>query len=475
MGSSKIVALLFLVASTFASDALISKPVTKIKLLSEIRIAPTRSTINQPKRLAVNSTQILVQPDKTNIGASGNAAPFTPVGIDFHGGSTLDQGVNVYLIWYGSWTTLSRNIVKAFVNSLGPSNAATSGSVRSWWNTNCMYYSKTGAYLKPNVVLKKEAFDSYSQGSYSLSGDQIARIVTDKLESGALPVDPNGAYMVIPSKDTSVSGFCSSWCGYHTGTYYSNVAIKFALVGNAVSQCPYSCDYASSPNGDPDGADGLLSIFAHELTEIATDPWGNGWWYSRTGDENADKCAYKYGTIKYDSGGNAYNLVGNYGYKFRIQQNWDPKSGKCVSGAGSTVPTPRPSPSPPPPSGGCRSSISTGNVGTFITLFSQEGYKGSQYRVESPTVNGCSALNEVKLKSMLIDWNVKDGSLSHTGCRKITLWTTLNCQGWGKSWTLSQPWNPKKFDYPKTEETNLTKLSSAEWNASQIHSVGCSQ
>ena len=39
----------------------------------------------------------------------------------------------------------------------------------------------------------------------------------------------------------------------------------------------------------------MASIIAHELEEAATDPDLNAW-YDRRGDENADKCAWTFGT-----------------------------------------------------------------------------------------------------------------------------------------------------------------------------------
>ena len=50
----------------------------------------------------------------------------------------------------------------------------------------------------------------------------------------------------------------------------------------------------TSPNGNA-GADGMASIIAHELEEAATDPDLNAW-YDATGAENADKCAWTFGT-----------------------------------------------------------------------------------------------------------------------------------------------------------------------------------
>jgi hypothetical protein len=78
-----------------------------------------------------------------------------------------------------------------------------------------------------------------------------------------------------------------------------------------------------APNGNV-GADGMASIIAHELAEAASDPDLNAW-YDRRGYENADKCAWTFGTTSGTSGAK-YNVeLGTR--KFLIQQNWVNASG----------------------------------------------------------------------------------------------------------------------------------------------------
>jgi hypothetical protein len=63
----------------------------------------------------------------------------------------------------------------------------------------------------------------------------------------------------------------------------------------------------------------MASIIAHELEEAATDPDLNAWYDSR-GYENADKCAWTFGTESTASNGSKYNVtLGSRQYL--IQQN----------------------------------------------------------------------------------------------------------------------------------------------------------
>jgi hypothetical protein len=64
----------------------------------------------------------------------------------------------------------------------------------------------------------------------------------------------------------------------------------------------------------------MASVLAHELEEAVTDPDLNAW-YDTTGKENADKCAWKFGTTYTTSNGALANMkLGARDYL--IQQNW---------------------------------------------------------------------------------------------------------------------------------------------------------
>lgn len=79
-----------------------------------------------------------------------------------------------------------------------------------------------------------------------------------------------------------------SYCGWHTYNYVGNTPIKYSFVGNALTRCPSGCmKQVTGPHGS-DGADGMVSVIAHELAEAVSDPLINGWFRSSDGKENAD-------------------------------------------------------------------------------------------------------------------------------------------------------------------------------------------
>jgi hypothetical protein len=242
----------------------------------------------------------------------GTAAPGN--GISNHGGPVLTGTVNVYYIWYGNWSgNTATTILTDFANNVGGS---------PYFNINKTYTGVTGA-----VHYAGSTTDSYSQGT-SLTDAQIQTVVSSAITSGRLVKDTNAVYFVLTSSDvTASSGFCTQYCGWHTHGTISGSDIKYSFVGNP-DRCPSACaDQTVGPNGNA-GADGMASIVAHELEEATTDPDLNAW-YDNRGAENADKCAWTFGTT-YSSGGALANVhLGARDYL--IQRNWVNASGGYCS------------------------------------------------------------------------------------------------------------------------------------------------
>jgi Phosphate-induced protein 1 conserved region len=96
-----------------------------------------------------------------------------------------------------------------------------------------------------------------------------------------------------------------------------------------------SVNTSKSPNGDA-GVDAMMSVIAHELAEAVSDPISDidneRAWQDSNGSENADKCAWGYGTTYKTSNGASANGKIN-GKDYLIQRNWDPVLGSCQSSA----------------------------------------------------------------------------------------------------------------------------------------------
>ena len=218
--------------------------------------------------------------------------------------------VTAYYIWYGNWSGNSAvTILTDLIQNIAPS---------AYYNINTTYYNASNASVVNAVSYGGSTTDNYSRGT-ALSDSAIQGIVSDAITSGRLPNNSAGVYFVLTSADVNAtSGFCTSYCGWHTYGTIAGSNIKYSFVGNA-DRCLSSCAAQNQgPNGNA-GADAMASIIAHELEEAVTDPNINAWYQGRY-QENADKCAWTFGATYSSNGALANMHLGNRDYL--IQQNW---------------------------------------------------------------------------------------------------------------------------------------------------------
>jgi len=217
-------------------------------------------------------------------GSTGNTTA-----LRYHSGPVINTPT-FYIIWYGNWnqtngtdTPSGQQIIRDWAGSIGSSD---------YFRINATYSQKP---VSGTALYGGEYTYTGSVTTTSLSDANILTIVSGSIGSGKLSYNPNGVYMVVTSSNVNESsGFCTQYCGWHTAGSASAGHVRYAFVGNA-ARCLSSCAIQStSPNGNP-GVDGSISVLSHELEEATTDPDLNAWYDSR-GAENADKCAWTFGS-----------------------------------------------------------------------------------------------------------------------------------------------------------------------------------
>jgi hypothetical protein len=249
-------------------------------------------------------------PHDSGAPTAGSTGPITPA-IVWHGGPVMTGMPTPYLIWYGNWnqsngsdTPAGQQIVRDFIHGLSGSN---------YYVTNASYTGVTGALTTSGLGTSAQEFTDNGSLGNSLSDAQIASVVSNAIAAGFGPKggDANGIYFVLTSSDVNESsGFCTKYCGWHTRSSTLKAAngtdIKYAFVGNA-NRCLNACAAQTvGPNGNA-GVDGMVSVIAHEMEETNTDPDLNAW-YNRRGSEDADMCAWTFGSNLPSLGGAYYNM-----------------------------------------------------------------------------------------------------------------------------------------------------------------------
>lgn len=234
--------------------------------------------------------------------------------------------VKVYNIFYGDYSSTTNlqtvSLINYFASHIGGS---------PWYNIMSSYYDYTGTYVSNNVTYGGSYYAATTSTTGTITESTATSAISAAFSSGKFPVDANAVYMFIFRGSFTFSGFLTSWCGYHTTFTYNSKTIKFAIIGDpgTASSGGSSCEGISTSttaNGNI-GADSMASVYAHELVEAVSDPLGDAWYFSN-GYENADYCAWKFGT-KISGMSNANVIIGSkYWY---IQQNWLPQHGCTLS------------------------------------------------------------------------------------------------------------------------------------------------
>ena len=262
--------------------------------------------------------------------------------ILYHANGTIIANPKIYVIWYGTWagtpctetsTASTPGIINYFLQNVGGS---------AWNAINTTYYQTINGvvtYVPPTAPWSGCFVDPGSQG-FTLDGYStvtpglklIDNVVSNALALNAFgPADPNGVYFVLTSANVVVNGFVNSslksYCGYHDSLVSGTTTVKFSFVGDPGTNIA-SCagQTAASPNGNVN-ADAMTSVIAHELVEAVSDPLGNSW-FDAAGYENADKCAWTFGTTTSVGSAKQNTTVG--GRPYLIQQNVAANTNTCL-------------------------------------------------------------------------------------------------------------------------------------------------
>jgi hypothetical protein len=259
-------------------------------------------------------------------------------GIFYHGGPVLQAATKVVAIYWANSTIYTggpgvgttgtgsqdNSLIGYFLRNLGGS---------SYFNINTTYTDGSGTPIA-NVVTYNGFWANGTgapTGSQNVSDADILAMLGSGFDSGKITYDPNTLYVVFTSGTVNLGGgFGTQYCAYHWNGVASTPSGNKTVLYSAM---PYDAAYpgactngTAAPNGDV-GADAEVNTLAHEIEETTTDPLGTAW-YDRRGYENADKCAWNFGSTS-TAGGGVWNIT--VGTKhFLVQQNWaNAGSGGC--------------------------------------------------------------------------------------------------------------------------------------------------
>ncbi len=269
----------------------------------------------------------------------GGGGGGTNTGIYYHGGPVLQSGTKVVAIYWASspiYTsgpsagtkgagTGDGSLVGSFLRSLGGS---------PYFNINSTY-TDAGA----NHIVNSVSYVAYWANNTNVPADgatvtdaQMVAMLQSGFDSGNLTYDANTLYAIFtPGTVNLGGGFGTQYCAYHTHGTVSVGGSKTVLYAAMPYDFAYpsGCTEGGAPSNVDAGAYYEVNTLAHEVEETTTDLMGNAW-YDHRGYENADKCAWTFGTTYTTASGGTANMnLG--GQDYLIQRNWiNAGSGGCA-------------------------------------------------------------------------------------------------------------------------------------------------
>ncbi|CAN5811943.1 hypothetical protein BH11GEM2_BH11GEM2_04960 [soil metagenome] len=268
---------------------------------------------------------------------SNGSRPSSGSGISYHGGTVI-AGPAVTKVVGIYWSAGTIYAGQAAGNGTGATDPTLIGSFlrglggSPYFNINTTYYNASGS-----KVLNQVQYTSYWSTGSTCAGPsasptdaQMVALIQCGLNAGKIAYDPNTVYAIFTASGINLGGgFGSQYCAYHTHGATSSGNVYYAAM-------PYNQQYVSgctsqyaSPNADA-AANSEVNTLAHEIEETTTDAMGNAWYDSR-GYENADKCAWTWGTVQTAGNGGKYNMTFADGKQYLVQQNWVASgSGGCA-------------------------------------------------------------------------------------------------------------------------------------------------
>ncbi len=195
-----------------------------------------------------------------------------------------------------------------------------------YFNINTTYYDTVGGGAQRPVTNTVQYTQFWANNvnvpalTATVTNGTIRNMIISGFTSGKLVYDPSTIYSVFTAGKTNLGGgFGTQYCAYHSKFLWNGKTVIYSAQPY-VQAYPGGCSAgAPSPNGDL-AADREINVLAHEIEEATTDPRLNAW-FDAAGAENADKCAWTFGTTYTTANGGVANM--NLGGKdFLVQRNW---------------------------------------------------------------------------------------------------------------------------------------------------------
>jgi hypothetical protein len=221
----------------------------------------------------------------------------TSPNLNYHSGPIMPTAVVQPIFWGPSWG--NANFVGDKISGLEDFYRGMAAS--GYANTVNEYKDSSGAQVTSAISFAGNIHDL----SQARNGQSTWQILAEVCKAIPSPVS-NGYYPVY----TDVPRRNAGYCAWHSAGSCNGTPVQFAFFFNLDGD--RGCDPQDSSGLHSQGLAALANVSGHELSEARSDPRLNAW-YDSSGSENADKCAWTFGspTLTF-SDGNQWKVQGNW-------------------------------------------------------------------------------------------------------------------------------------------------------------------
>ena len=189
----------------------------------------------------------------------------------------LTRPQNIYHIYIGEFNQATKDLLDYFAAHVGNS---------TWLQMLTAYYqvdiNGVKSFASGNAHFIRSVSTLPAARGLSISDQNIRNIVLSYVQTGGLPLDPNGLYSVFFRGDFQITDWPQLWCGYHSSIFVTETQLlNYIVVGDPSSSssssavnCMVAAAALSGPsrltaNNDP--ADNMIPTYGAQLAGTITD------------------------------------------------------------------------------------------------------------------------------------------------------------------------------------------------------------
>jgi PKD repeat protein len=276
--------------------------------------------------------------------------------LDYHGGGVMHSSVTYNIYWlpsgeqYGA-TASDSTAFEAGLDGFLTDVGSDSGQRTNVYASDAQYTDSSGRATYDShfagSIVDTQPFPASgcSDPGYSpclTDGQVIAEVDRVVAAQGwtrgpthlFVLYTPQGVGSCFAANSGAADCAYSGYCAYHSG--FGTQGAGETLYANIAYADDPNCSSGESPSGSA-AIDSAANLVSHEHNEAITDPWGDGWWETSTGEEDGDLCAWDFYGAAGTAGAQYDQTIA--GHHYFLQPEWsnaDPSahSGGCVLGEG---------------------------------------------------------------------------------------------------------------------------------------------